>query len=245
VLKLKVISCDVLNREISYLASKSQCFVDVTFLRQGLHLTPKSLGTALQQEIDRTSEGYKYSTQAVDFDYIIIGYGLCSNGIIGISSKKVPLVIPRAHDCITLLLGSKERYREYFDKNPGTYWFSPGWIERGAPPSKEKHQAVYLEYVKKYGEENAQYLVDMEQSWLKDYKDAALINWGLVGRPECYREITREIAGQLDWNYVELDGESALLNRILNGIFNENEVLLVPPGDKVVQSFDENIIKLE
>ena len=67
-----------------------------------------------------------------DFEAILIGYGLCSNGIMGISSNKYKLVIPRAHDCITFLLGSKEKYSKYFTDMPGTYWYTMSWIECGA-----------------------------------------------------------------------------------------------------------------
>ena len=116
-LKLKIIACDVLNREISYLASQSCCHVDVTFLHQGLHDTPDKLKIQLQQAIDQTNrDGYPYDyfKTVPDYDYIIIGYGLCSNGIVGISSEKIPLVVPRGHDCITFLLGSKEKYEVCF-----------------------------------------------------------------------------------------------------------------------------------
>ncbi|MFV1980286.1 MAG: DUF1638 domain-containing protein [Rhodothermia bacterium] len=33
-------------------------------------------------------------------------------------------VLPRAHDCITLLMGSRTRYLEYFKAHPGTYFRS-------------------------------------------------------------------------------------------------------------------------
>ena len=60
------------------------------------------------------------------YDAILIGYALCSNGVVGLTSRRIPLVIPRGHDCITLLLGSKELYRDYFDSHRGIYWYSSG-----------------------------------------------------------------------------------------------------------------------
>lgn len=246
-IKLKVIACDVLNREISFLSSQSNCYVDVTYLHQGLHNTPEKLREELQIEVDKSNEGfpYNYFNTIPDYDYIIVGYGLCSNGIAGITSKKVPMVIPKGHDCITLLLGSKERYKSYFDSNPGTYWFSPGWIERGWQPSESKYKTTYKEYVDKYGEDNAEFLMEMEQTWMKDYKGAAFINWSCIGNSNSNRQFTRESADFLKWKYDELDGDSSLLFRILNGIFDDKEVLLVPPGKKVAPSFDDDIIKFE
>jgi hypothetical protein len=246
-LRLKVIACDVLNREISYLCSQSGCFTDVTFLHQGLHNTPDQLRMTLQQEIDRANQGfpYNYGNAAPDFDYILVGYGLCSNGIVGVSSSKVPLAVPRGHDCATLLLGSKQKYADCFQNYPGTYWFSTGWIERGWQPSELRYRVLYEEYLRKYGEDNAAYLMDAEQHWLKDYQNAAFINWNCMTHSDNYREFTKKSAAFLGWNYLEFEGEPALLQRILNGEFNEPEVLVVPPGKKIAPSFDDNIIKYE
>jgi len=146
-IRLKVIACDVLNREISFLSSQSRCYVDVSFIHQGLHSTPDKLRTFLQQEIDKANEEfqYNYHSTAPHYDFIILAYGLCSNGITGLKSGKIPLVVPRAHDCMTLLFGSKEKYKEYFDANPGTYWFSSGWIERSFQPSEQKYSVLYNE----------------------------------------------------------------------------------------------------
>ncbi|MCX7711603.1 MAG: DUF1638 domain-containing protein [Clostridia bacterium] len=244
-LRLKVIACDVLNREISLLSSKSSCFVDTTFLHQGLHDTPEKLNRLLQKEIAKANEGFPYNHfgTAPHFDYIVLGYGLCSNGIVGLSSEKIPLVIPRAHDCITLLLGSKNRYIEYFDQNPGTYWFSAGWVERGWQPSEARYNVLYKEYLEKYGKENAEYLMEMEQSWMKDYKNAALIRWNDLGSSEYYRKFTTESAEYLHWNYSELEGDPSLLTRLLNAEFKEPEVLVVPPGKKAAPTYTEEIIK--
>lgn len=247
-LKLKVIACDVLNREISYLCSRSKCYTDVAFLHQGLHCTPDKLREMLQQEVDRTNISgfpYDYYNSAPEYDYIIIGYGLCSNGIVGISSSRIPLVIPKGHDCITLLLGSKERYSGYFDSHPGTYWFSGGWIERGGQPGEERYNALYQGYINKYGEDNAQYLMDMEQKWMTEYNNAAYVKWECLGNTDFFREYTQNSTRFLKWDYSELDGDVSLLDRILNGIFNDDEVLIVPKGKKVCPSYDKDIIKFE
>ncbi len=245
-LKLKVIACDVLNREISYLSSQSKNYTDVTFLHQGLHDTPEKLREMLQKEIDNANNGfpYNYYGSAPDYDYILLAYGLCSNGIVGISSEKIPLVVPRGHDCITLLLGSKEKYREYFNSNPGTYWFSSGWIERAWQPSEKKYNTLYQEYLKRYGEDNAEFLMETEQSWLKDYRNAASILWDCLPNLEYYRKFTSGSAEYLKWGYLEFHGDPGLISRMLEGNFNESEVLVVPPGKKIVQTYDDNIISV-
>jgi hypothetical protein len=246
-LKLKVIACDVLNREISYLASRSQCYVDTTYLHQGLHNTPEKLQTMLQEAIDKANEGfpYNYYDQAPHYDYIVLGYGLCSNGIANVSSANVPLVIPRGHDCITLLLGSKERYREYFDGHPGTYWYTAGWIERSLQPGRERYELAYKDYLDRYGEDNAEYLMDMEQGWLREYNNATFIGWDFLAHREHFKQYSKACTEYLNWEYHELAGDCSLMERMLSGVFNEKEFLVVPPGRKVVPSYDEEIIRVE
>lgn len=246
-LRLKIIACDVLNREISYLASQSEHYTDITFLHQGLHDTPDLLRQNVQAEIDKANGEfpYNYFNTCPTYDYIIIGYGLCSNGTAGISSQKIPLVIPRAHDCITLLLGSKEKYKAAFEQYPGTYWFSSGWIERAWQPSELKYSALLNYYTETYDEDNAEFLMDMEQSWMKNYKNAGLISWDLFKNNEYYKQFTKDSAQFLNWNYLELPGDDSLLKNLVNADFKDDEVLIVPPKCKVSPSYGDDIIKVE
>ena len=244
-LKLKVIACDVLNREISYLAGKSKHYVDITFLHQGLHDTPDRLREMVQAQIDKANEGfpYNYYNTCPHYDYIILGYGLCSNGIVGLTSSKIPMVVPRAHDCITLFLGSKERYKSCFEKYPGTYWFSSGWIERGWQPSEIKYNALLKDYIGRYGEDNAEFLMEMEQSWMKEYKNAGFISWDCFNNNDYYRDFTKNSADFFKWGFIEIDGSYSLMERIINGEFNGDEVLVVPPDSSISPAYDDSVIK--
>ncbi len=246
-MRLKVIACDVLNREISYLSSLSNCYVDVTFLHQGLHCTPDKLKIMLQKEIDIANNGFPYNHFELypEYDYIVLGYGLCSNGIIGLSSKKLSLVVPRAHDCITLLLGSKSKYDELFSLNPGTYWYSRGWIECSIQPGEERYINTLNQYVERYGEENAEYLMNMEQGWFSKYNKAAFINWKCLGNTEYYKSYTKKCAQYLKWDYTELNGDFLLMEKILNGYFEDGDVQVIPAGKTITLSHNENIINYE
>ncbi len=52
----------------------------------------------LQEEInkiDATEDLHtSYPPYDLPFDGILIGYGLCSNGVVGLSSQKYPLIMP-------------------------------------------------------------------------------------------------------------------------------------------------------
>lgn len=233
--RYKIISCHVLWRELCHYAAQSRNVFDLQFLKQGLHNTPDVLRSELQAAIDATPD---------EFDALLIGYGLCSNGIEGIVARDTPLVVMKGHDCITFLLGSRDRYQEYFDAHPGTYWYSPGWIDTGGQPSKERYEKYYKSYVEKYGEDNAQYLMEMEQGWFKQYSNAAYVDLGL-GDNEHFKEYTRECAEWLNWDCDELEGDPALMKRFLEGDWDSDDFLIVEPGQSIVPSYDTSIITIE
>jgi len=227
-----VIACHVLWRELCYFAALSPNSCTFDFLRQGLHNTPEILRKELQAAIDRTTP---------PCDAILIGYGLCSNGLEGITARNIPLVAVRAHDCITFLLGSKERYRAYFDAHPGTYWYSPGWIESSSMPGPERVSHLLAEYTEKYGADNAQYLMQMEQAWMNEYSNAAYIDLGF-GDNERFRAYTRDCAQWLGWHFDELTGDPSLIQRLFSGQWNSSDFLIVPPGHVIAASHDDTIL---
>ena len=69
----------------------------------------------------------------------------------------------------------------------------------------------------------------MEQNWFKEYSWATFIDWGLLDS-EKYRQYTRECADYLDWNYDELKGDKSLLQKLVDGKWNDNLFLVVKSG---------------
>ncbi|MCX5635207.1 MAG: DUF1638 domain-containing protein [Planctomycetota bacterium] len=236
-MRLQFIACKVLQKEAYLCAARSKNTVDVVLMEQGLHCYPDKLRNEVQKALDRTSD-----IQGREYDATLLGYGLCSNGITGLSAK-IPIVVPRGHDCITLLLGSKEKYRKYFDSHRGVYWYSPGWIETSTQPGKERYERTLKEYKEKYGQDNAEYLMNMEQNWMKEYSWATYIDWGFANSQE-EKEYTRHCAEYLGWKYDELKGDKGLMQRFVDGLWNENEFLIIRPGEKIAEDVtNEGIIK--
>ena len=238
-MRLQFITCKVLQREAYYCAARSKNVVDVVLMEQGLHNEPDRLRTEVLKALENTRD-----VQGRPYNASLLGYGLCSNGIVGLSAE-IPIIVPRGHDCITLLLGSKNKYQEYFDSHRGIYWYSPGWIESDEQPSKERYERLLKEYKEKYGDDNAQYLMEVEQNWIKEYSWATFIDWGLTDSGE-YKNYTKRCAEFLHWNYEELKGSPALMQKLIDGDWHESEFLVVKPGRKIGEDLtNDGIMKAE
>ncbi|MHB9131419.1 MAG: DUF1638 domain-containing protein [Armatimonadota bacterium] len=243
------IGCEVLMREFYLLAAQVEAIIDPVMLPQGLHCTPPDLRARVQEEIDRLEGGPEYLlyeerdvVPPPKYDAILLGYALCSNGVVGLTPHRIPLVIPRGHDCITLFIGSKEKYREYFDSHRGIYWYSSGWIERTMQPGRERQELTRKYYVEQYGEDNADYLMEMEQNWYKEYNWATYINWDFP-TAERDRAFTRDCAEFLGWNYDEIQGDQTLMRDFMSGNWDDERFLIVPPGECIEPSHDPTVLK--
>jgi len=243
------IGCDVLFREACLAAARSSAVLDFVMLPQGLHNTPAELRARVQREVDRLDRGPEYveaeNTQelpAPKYDAILLGYALCSNGVVGITAHRVPLVIPRGHDCITLLLGSMQAYSDYFASHRGIYWYSSGWIERTMQPGPDRYALTRAHYAEQYGEDNADYLMEMEQGWYKEYHWATYINWDLP-TADHDRAYTKACADYLGWQYDEVQGDPRLMYDFLDGAWDEERFLTVRPGECIEPTHDPTIVK--
>ncbi|MCE5259268.1 MAG: DUF1638 domain-containing protein [Chloroflexi bacterium] len=238
----KLIACDVFARLAYYCAAFSPHIIDIELLKKGLHNIPTNLNQELSERINHIEPG--------NYDAILLGYGLCGNSISGIRATHTPVIIPRAHDCITLFLGSAETYGKEARANPGTYWYTPDYIERGGAAGdvvalgasvSGNMDEVYQEYVEKYGKDNADYLMEVMGAWTQHYNRAVYIRTCEATFPDLSAQ-ARETADRRGWNYVEMAGSLLLIRDLLEGRWDAKRFLTVLPGHTVEASNDEGII---
>ena len=233
--QIGVIACAVLEKELEHYARLAPGILSTEVLKQGLHDNPDQLRMEVQAAINRMEADERIQA-------IALLYGLCSRGVEGLCTERCLLVIPRAHDCITLLLGSKERYADYAARHPGTYWYSPGWIATCDMPGRERHERMQKEYVEKYGEDNGLYLMEMEQKWVSEYNRATFVDLG-VGVEEEHIRFTRECADYLGWTFDRQQGDPGLLQAILAGEWDAARFLVVQPGETIRLTGDDRVIE--
>jgi hypothetical protein len=99
------------------------------------------------------------------------------------------------------------------------------------------------EYVEKYGEEEADYLMETLGDPLKEYRQLTFINNG-IGDIEGTRSKAKAIAAFRSWEFDEFPGSPDLLRRFLDGDWDSADFLVTPPGSVIQRSFsDDEIIK--
>ncbi len=217
-----VLACHVFQDWLEHLLPEGLT-KDITFFDYALHRVPKNLRKTLLDVIDSIEQP----------SLIVLGYGLCGNGLHEIQAGKHTLLIPRTDDCIAIILGSYQRYRQEFDKVPATYYLSKGWLEGGSTPLQE-HQ----ELVEKYGEKKADWLMDYQYH---NYKRLALIVQN-TQELETYRPAAKEVARYCErWGlrYEEIIGSDALLRRLFEIAASldqaDDDFIVVPPGGVLTQ----------
>ena len=219
-IKRAVIACRVMEQELNRLLP--QCPADISislrFLDQQLHLSPEKMPAAVQSAIDEA---------AAWADEIVLGYGLCSNGIVGVSAAAQNLYVPRVHDCVALLLGSRKAYYKVFRERPGTYFIAPGWVKA----QKDPLGLLENEYIPRMGREDALWGIQEE---LKHYSHIALINTRVCDSADLRRR-AKENARFLDKDYMEIKGSPAYFKKILFGPCTEPDFVCLPPGAQVRQ----------
>jgi hypothetical protein len=245
-MRLKLISCEIFYREMCAAVARSPHTVDIEFLAKGLHdIGSVGMLERLQAAVDGV-DGSRY-------DAILLGYALCNNGVAGLVARTLPLVIPRAHDCITLFLGSHERYLDYFNNHPGVYFETTGWYERGVETGELSQISIhrqagmnstYEELVAKYGEDNAKYLYGELGDMTKNYAQFTFIEMG-VGPDSSFEDQVRKDAEERGWKFEKIKGDMSMIQRLVDGVWDDKEFLVVPAGSRIVANYDDGIVAAE
>lgn len=214
--KAVLVVCESVAPEIEKLAPEH---LDVRVLEFGLHNHPDKLNERLRGCLAEIEEDGSYGVA-------LLGYGLCSEGVVGLKPQRVKLVIPRADDCIAIFLGSRDRYLEESQREPGTFYLTKGWIEHGETPLAVYNQEV--PWVKKYPPEKAHWLA---REVMRNYKRVALIDTGAYDL-SAYEEYARKTAETFNMKYEVIPGSLNLLQKLLAGHWDGN-FLVIEPGQEV------------
>mgnify|MGYP005864645449 CR=1 FL=1 len=209
----RIIACATVAEELRLMGIGGDELLELEF---GLHIYPDRLRETLQETIDAVPGRGD----------VILGYGLCSNAAVGLSSPSHRLIIPRVDDCIALFLGSRREHLRRLREEPGTYFLTKGWIKAAEYPISD-----YVRMCERFGPEKA---LRVTRLMMANYRRVVLINTGNYRLDEC-RAAARSMAEALELNYEEIPGSNRMLRMMLDMEWN-SEFVIVQPGEETTLS---------
>jgi hypothetical protein len=215
-MRTKVIACRVMIDEMrSFLPAEVEAVVfDIS-----QHVRPKQLKVELQAAIDGLDG---------TCDVILLGYGLCSNAVLGLCSKSARLVLPRIHDCIGVFLGSHREYMSEMSREPA-FFLTQGYI-RGYQSDGSGPMDEFDRIAARFGPERAGRLMD---KMMGAYKRLVYIKTAQAEDLDADRAYAKNMAARFEMQYEEKPGTSELLRRMIAGEWNEADFVVVEPGEEV------------
>jgi hypothetical protein len=214
-----VIACGVMQALMQKYLPEDQAS-QVIYTDMGLHETPAKLTVAVQEAIDAIEEP----------SLVVLGYGLCGNGLAGVQAKAHTLLIPRTDDCVALFMGSYDAYSQEMS-NAGTYFLTKGWLESNTTPVGQ-----YESYRQKYSEDDVDYMMDMQFQ----HYDRLLFVAPNKKEAKEYRGMAQEVAEFCQrWQmaYEEYVGSDDYFKALIDSMHAPEEAgsefVLIPPGGEI------------
>ncbi|MCC5836022.1 MAG: DUF1638 domain-containing protein [Opitutales bacterium] len=220
-----ILACDVFREELEELCRRTPTCKALRFLEMGLHDQPKLLRERIQEALSQIEAD-------PSVEAIALAYGRCGNGLIGVTAGRCPLILPQAHDCISILLGGTERHAAILKENPGTYFYSPGWVREKRVPGPDREEWLRNLYADRYPDDNEMIddLVEADAETFAHHNCAAYV--AVTDNPTA-RDYCRNCARHLGWNHRELDGDPGFLNALVHAQWDDSRFLHISPGHRI------------
>jgi Protein of unknown function (DUF1638) len=223
-MRLKLISCDLFQREVQAAAARSSNNIEAEFLREAPHhLNPAEIVRSFQSLIDQALRPRYHA--------VLMAVGSCQPGLSGVRANSIPLVLPRAKDCISLVIERASpsvlpgMRSERAQRLPGVAKPSEGRSSRtwSAPPVSPGLMQVNTLFQRA----DRPLLEDsLAESWR--WRLGADACPGAAGCP------VRARRQQL-----------SILEKLLEGYWNYRDFLVVPPGWQIVADPGQGTIMAE
>lgn len=208
---VRLIACPAVLGELAEGAGDD---LDCDTLPARMHLSP-----------ERLKEGLHAAVAEVDVPgaTIVLGYGLCSNAVLGLKTRHATLVVPRVDDCIAMLLGSNEAFAAEAEKERGSYYLTKSYLDECSTVVSEHEQMT-----EKYGSDKAQRMMRLV---LQHYTRLVLIDTGRYDLEAC-RARVETVAGVYRLTVDVVPGTTRIVDALVDGEWGDDFVV-VPPGHEL------------
>jgi hypothetical protein len=207
-MRTTILACRTIADELNLAQREAGCDLPVSWVESGLHNWPDRLRTGLQRALD----------EVTDADRVLLAFGYCGNSVIGLTSGAYELIVPRADDCISLLLGSCAR-REQVTAEKATYFLTPGYLEHESNIWSE-----YQAFAARRGKESADSVYAI---LLKHYRRLGIIDTGSFD-VDRFVERTLPVAATFGLEHEVIPGTTQYLQQLLTGPWDEGFIRIGP-----------------
>jgi hypothetical protein len=204
-----ILACRTVAHELTSAVRRTGAPYPVCWVAPEMHCKPDKLREEVQATLDRLE----------NVETVILAFGLCGNGLIGVRSEGARLVLPKTEDCISLLLGSQER-RSMLAREAPRYYLTRGWLE------SEKNIAEEYDYcVRKFGAQRGRRLM---RTMLKGYRYFTFIETGGYDSAP-YIARMEALARDMGLGHQVIEGSPRFFEKLVTGPWDE-EFVVVGPG---------------
>jgi len=206
-----VFSCNTLEDELRLALDDAGLDYPVVWLEGGLHNHPERLRDRLNEALAGLGGAGR----------VLMALGHCGGACSGLKNPGYELIIPRADDCLSLLMGSLE-IRQRVSRLCPTYFLTAGWLRH-----TENLITSFSRDCGLFGRERAERAYRI---MLKHYRRLGFIDTGAYDLAE--EELsTAPLAAIVGLELQRLPGDLAWLRRLLTGPWDGGDFIVVRPGE--------------
>lgn len=203
-MRFLVIACKVFEKEINKMLGDGHGH-SIVMLDFGYHKMPFVLQQRVQEIIDNAS----------DVDVVVLLYGYCG-GTLKLGTVRLPVVMPKAHDCFDIMLGSSKRYSIFLEE-PGTYFLSEGWVRKDGTPFEKISCAR-----KRLKETDDRIIEDMYSG----YKRLLFVRTGIETEKSLLR--AWRAADEMGWQFEEKTTDLLIMKKLFSGEWDSDFIVMNP-----------------
>lgn len=208
-----ILCCNTLENELNLALGDTGLDYPVVWLEAGLHNQPERLRVHIRETLEACAGGRPIARA-------LLALGHCGGAVSCLGPYDFELVLPRADDCLSILLGSIELRREA-SQRAATYFLTEGWLRH-----TENLITSFNRDQELFGRDRAERLYRI---MLKHYQRFGFIDTGTYN-VEAAMEKTLPLVELIGIKNDCLRGDLGWLRKLLTGPWDERDFIVVPPG---------------